>query len=67
MQSLKASILAHTATFFESRGVVFDKAGYETQASTNLDDVSREMMFFGANSFPVQEDAIQIKPLTAAA
>jgi hypothetical protein len=52
IDTLKASILDHVTVFLESQGLAFDLAGYETNASFNLDDTVREMMFFGAKAFP---------------
>ncbi|MBX5130747.1 hypothetical protein HJB53_30115 [Rhizobium lentis] len=56
-QNLQASILEHCARFFEDRGLPFDKAAYEAQSSYRLDDVTRELLFFGAEIFP---DSMQI-------
>jgi hypothetical protein len=67
MQSLKASILDHAACFMEEQGLIFDGAGYEAQASFNLEDIAREMLFFGAGSFPILDEVTPAKPLTIAA
>lgn len=55
LQSLKSSMLLTAATFFEERGLPFDQAHYEEQSSLKLDDMGREMIFFGANRFPAND------------
>ncbi|QIG69171.1 hypothetical protein EVB77_137 [Rhizobium phage RHph_N1_10] len=55
--ALQASLIEHCARFFEEHGLPFDHAAYKAQSSFRLDDVARELMFFGASLFP---DSMQI-------
>ncbi len=67
LQSLKASLREHAAIFLEGQGLSFDHASYDAQASFQLDDVAREMLFFGAKMFPSAESGRHDGSLSAAA
>lgn len=67
LNTLKASLAEHAKRFFEDRGLSFDEGLYKEQSSIDLDDVAREMLFFGANVFPPIEESAAKAQLSAAA
>lgn len=65
--AMKATLLEAAAKACEDNGLTFDRAQYEAQASFEIGDVCREMLFFGANAFPVAAVAPVLEPVEFAA
>ncbi|TDW20478.1 hypothetical protein EV128_125108 [Rhizobium azibense] len=64
---LKASLLETATKLLEEQGMTFDIAGYQAQASFDLDDVAREMLFFGAKLYPAPTPTLVLGSLEIAA
>jgi len=53
LRALKSHLLDQAGRFLDDTKMPFDRVSYEKQASIDLDDVTKELIFFGSNIFPV--------------
>lgn len=47
-----------TERFLAARGLTFDRARFEESASSDIDGLGREVLFYGAQVFPDEEVVI---------